>query len=185
MNYHSGFPRLDRDNYPTPSWVSEIILPYIDHLKMVWEPACGEGKMVAVLARGGRWVIDTDISKGQDFLEQDGLPLLSVKGIITNSPYRRGIAQQFVEHALDLMKPVNGTVAMLLPHGWDMAQERAHLFEGCPDWRQKIAIRKRIRWFEGSKGNPRGHHAWFLWDCRRLGALPTTYWPATSDEVAA
>jgi hypothetical protein len=186
MNWHSGFARIAQDRYETDEWVSEIILPYIPHVRCAWECASASGKMARVLAQGSyRIVVESDICRGEDFLEQEQAPMVSVTGIITNPPYKRGIAQRFVEHALDLMKPVNGTVAMLLPHGWDMAQERVHLFEPHPAWRRKIAIRKRIRWFEGTKGNPRGFHAWFLWDWRPGPALPATYWNPPPEEKAA
>lgn len=185
MNWNSGFERIDQDRYETPDFASAIILPYIAHVRCAWEPACASGKMVRVLSESGfRWVIETDICHGVDFLQQESPPMVSVRGIVTNPPYQRGIAQRFVEHALELMRPVEGTVAMLLPHGWDMAQERQHLFEPHPAWRRKIAIRKRIRWFEGTTGNPRGFHSWFLWDCRNLGALPTAYWNPP-EEMAA
>lgn len=186
MNFNSGFDRIDNDRYETPEYVSEIILPYIDGIGCVWECACASGNMGRVLSsESNRWVIGTDICYGDDFLKQKHLPLASVRAIVTNPPYKRGVAQQFVEHALKLMEPVQGVVAMLLPLGWDMAQERVHLFEMNPAWRRKIAIRKRIRWFEGSKGNPRAYHAWYIWDCRNLGALPTTYWNPPAKQVAA
>jgi hypothetical protein len=185
MNWHSNFERVPQDRYETPEWVSEIILPYIEHIGCTWEPACASGKMVRVLASNGRWVVDTDIQTRDDFLKTECTPLASVRAIVTNPPYQRGLAQQFVEHALDLMQPCGGLVAMLLPEGWDMAQERIHLFEGHPAWRRKIAIRKRIRWFEGTKGNPRAFHAWFLWDWAPGVAMPTTYWNPPTEEKAA
>lgn len=184
MNWNSGYERIPQDRYETAPWISEIVLPFIEHIGCAWEPACASEKMAEVLARGGRWVVRTDIDRGVDFLAQETLPMLSIRLIASNPPYKRGLAQAFVQHALDLMEPVEGMVAMLLPHGWDMAQERIHLFEPHPAWRRKISIRKRIRWFEGTKGNPRSFHAWFIWDWSARRALPTTYWNPP-EEMAA
>lgn len=185
MNWHSNYERIPQDRYETPEWVSQIILPYIQHIRCVWEPACASGKMARVLAENGaRWVCTSDIEYGADFLAQEHTPMASVRGIVTNSPYSRGLAERFVVHALELMRPVNGLVAMLMPHAWDMAQERAFLFEPHPAWVRKIAIRKRIRWFEGTTGNPRGFHAWFVWDWSLGEQLPMTYWNP-SEEIAA
>lgn len=186
MNYHSNFDRIPQDRYETPEHVSAIILPYIEHIRCIWEPACASGKMVRVLAENGaRWVCESDIETGTDFLKEHWLPMLSVRGIVTNPPYSRGLSQQFVEHAITLMEPVGGLVAMLLPHGWDLAQERSHLFEGHPAWHRQVSIRHRIRWFEGTTGNPRGHHSWMIWDWSALCALPTTYWNPPKESKAA
>ena len=54
-------------------------------------------------------VIATDIATGDDFLLSKAN---GAAAIITNPPY--ALAQEFIEHALALMAPVNGVVAMLL-----------------------------------------------------------------------
>lgn len=175
MNWHSGYDRIPQDRYETDEWVSEIILPYIEHLSRLWEPACASGKMVRVLARGGRFVVSSDINGGIDFLKQPAFPFaIGAQGIVTNPPF--SLAQEFVEHALTLMRPARGLVAMLLPVMWDCAQERDHLFKPHPAWRQKIVIRRRIRWIPGTKGNPRLYHAWYIWDWRPGKAKPAAYW---------
>lgn len=176
MNWHSGFERIAQDRYETPDKVSATILPFIPrYARCGWEPACGSGRMLRALERGGLMMVGTDIDQGLDFLLAAHTPLASVRLIVTNPPYRRGLAQQFVEHAIELMRPVDGVVAMLLPFQWDMAQERAHLFEPHRAWRRKVGIRHRIRWFEGTDGNPRGFHCWMIWDWTARRALPPTY----------
>ena len=64
-----------------------------------------------------------------------------VQAIITNPPY--ALAQNFIEHALELMKP-DGIVAMLLRTDFDHAKTRQHLFGGCDQFAKKVVLTKRI-----------------------------------------
>jgi hypothetical protein len=50
----------------------------------------------------------------------------AANAIITNPPY--GLAQQFCEHALELMRGVSGVLAMLSRIDFDSAKGRANLF---------------------------------------------------------
>jgi len=60
----SVFPRYarkERDDYPTPSWVTETVIP---HLKAhgatsIWDP--GDGQIVAALRQRGLDAVGTDI----------------------------------------------------------------------------------------------------------------------------
>jgi hypothetical protein len=103
----SGFARVALDAYATPPWVTEYLLPHIpDRITSVWEPAAGTGQMVGVLA--SRFTVEaTDIDCGRDFLAESKSDCAA---IITNPPYT--LAQEFIEHALDLTRPHDGFVAM-------------------------------------------------------------------------
>jgi hypothetical protein len=138
----------------------------------VLEPSAGSGKMVAVLKDFADTVIASDIAGGQDFLTVEHF---DGDAIITNPPF--GLAQQFIEHALRLTKPVSGVVAMLLRTDFDHAKTRSHLFAGCSAFTKKLVLTKRIRWFEDSTGNPSFNHAWFLWNHRHQGAPTLAYAP--------
>jgi hypothetical protein len=97
-----------------------VTLALVSHLPeisgVIWEPACGGGKMVAALRQAGFEVIGTDIADGVDFLHQPP-PTRDIGTIITNPPY--ALAREFIEHALHF----DGVrvVAMLLRTGFDHA----------------------------------------------------------------
>ena len=169
----SGFARKERDLYETPEWVTEAVLPYLLSIKgTIWEPAAGGGQIVRVLERHGYKVLATDLAGRHadaplmgDFLSVHDAPC-DIHAVVTNPPY--DLAQEFVEKALALMEPAQGSVAMLLRVDWDSAATRSHLFGKCPQWRQKIVLNRRIVWFEGG-ASPSFNHAWYIWDWEHKG----------------
>lgn len=175
----SGYARRERDLYETPEWVTEALLPHLDpRSAVIWEPAAGSGKMVRVLKRCTH-VVSTDIDMGLDFLLTPLIDHVGCRAIITNPPY--DLATEFCEHALRLMEPVQGMVAMLLRTDFDHAKSRTHLFRDCPAFQTKLVLTKRIVWFEpepGAKGkSPSFNHAWFIWDWKHEGAPTLAYGP--------
>jgi hypothetical protein len=170
----SGYTRKDRDSYETPGWVTEAVIGYINENRSVWEPAAGAGKMVEVLRRHGMGVSATDITTGDDFLAAKVLRN-GITAIVTNPPYV--LAQEFIEHALRLTKPVRCVVAMLLRTDFDHARTRQHLFGNCRQFWAKVVLTKRIKWFEDSKGQPSFNHAWFVWDWKHDGPPMLAYAP--------
>jgi hypothetical protein len=171
----SGYARKERDLYETPAWVTDCIVHHIGEHKGIWEPACGSGLMVAALKANGLSVWESDIEKGTDFLDVTMTPHDCVTAIVTNPPY--DLAPAFIEHALDLMEPANGFVAMLLRTDFDHAKTRRGLFGGSPIFAKKVVLTKRIKWFEDSKGQPSFNHAWFIWDWKHQGAPTLAYAP--------
>jgi hypothetical protein len=170
----SGYERKERDLYETPAWVTEALLSHLpspDEIPNVLEPACGSGKMVAVLELAGYNVHGDDIETGADFLnfnwEYNGL----WNAIITNPPYE--LAREFIEKAL----ASTDHVAMLLRTDFDHAKTRASLFGDCPQFAKKVVLTRRIKWFEDSKGSPSFNHAWFIWDHAHQGAPTLAYGP--------
>lgn len=159
----SGYERIAFDRYETPSWATAALVPHIPgYVKSVLEPACGTGKMVDVLAPLFT-VTASDIQEGQDFF---GVLACPDDAIVTNPPY--AIAQDFIEHALHLVQPQRGFVAMLLRCDYDHAKSRRHLFANHEAFAKKLVLTKRIKWIEDSKGSPSFNHAWFIWDWRNL-----------------
>ena len=124
-----------------------------------------------VLEDAALQVLATDIATGQDFLLAKAEP---VQAIITNPPY--ALAQRFIEHALELMKP-DGIVAMLLRTDFDHAKTRQHLFGGCDQFAKKVVLTKRIRRFEDSTGSPSFNHCWMIWDWKHRGPPTLAYGP--------
>lgn len=180
----SGYERKERDLYETPAWVTEAVIPHLPFVngRRIWEPACGSGKMLRVLADRLGDVCGTDICQPppmpQDYVDTDFLTVKQahdVFGIVTNPPYI--LAQEFCSHAIALMQPVAGFVAMLLRTDFDHAKTRQFLFSGCPPFSKKLVLTKRIQWFEDSKGSPSFNHAWFIWDWKHEGAPTLAYGP--------
>jgi hypothetical protein len=171
----SKYQRRDGDFYATPEWVTEVLCRHVK-FDAVWEPACGEGHMSRVLERNGAFVWSTDLfdrgygqEHGRSFLDTT-LPRPDDTSmnldIVTNPPY--SLADEFVEHAIDLARPRGRRVAMLCRNEWDCSGTiRPHLFGGNPYFALKIVLTKRPRWIEGSTGNPRHNYAWYVWDFSR------------------
>lgn len=170
----SGYERKERDCYETPAWVTEALVPHIpERIRNIWEPAAGSGKMVRALIGAGYNVVGTDIAyKDQDFLTNSG-PILS-QAIITNPPYV--LATEFIKRAIGLTTAGHGLVAMLLRTDFDHASTRRELFELQP-FAKKVVLTKRIRWIEGSTGQPSFNHAWFIWDWKHNGPPVLAYGP--------
>jgi hypothetical protein len=178
----SEYVRKERDDYPTPAWVTETVIPHLKALKVtsVWEPAAGEGGMAAVLTRAGFTVTATDLSGGVNFLDDKAQALSRCDAIVTNPPYglQGKLAERFIERALDLMRPGRGVVAMLLKVDFDSGLTRRRFFADCPAWMTKLVLLKRIEWFKSLNGNtPSDNHAWFIWSRRHDGPPRLAYGP--------
>lgn len=170
----SGYERKERDLYETPAWVTMALVPHLPrHPNVIWEPACGSGKMVRALEEAGFNVCGTDIEDCNDFLLPNSTD--GAAAIVTNPPYE--FATEFVEKALWHTSYVDGFVAMLLRTDFDHAKTRARLFAESRAFSKKVVLTKRIKWFEDSKGQPSFNHAWFIWDWKHQGAPTLAYGP--------
>lgn len=170
----SGYVRKERDCYETPEWVTHALLDgHLRKMEVVWEPACGGGKMVGVLGILDSHIEASDIETGKDFLVTP--PPLGCDCIITNPPYT--YADEFIHKALTDTMFTDGQVAMLLRTDFDHAKSRRHFFASHFAFRKKLVLTKRIRWFEGSKGSPSYNHAWYIWDWKNRGAPTLAYGP--------
>ena len=116
--------------------------------------------MSNMLKRYGHDVLSTDIHDHgyehlddvHDFLTTEGVdPAIDM--IFTNPPYQIrdkdnkivSTAYDFVVKALELMKPVNGSVVMLLRHEFDCSSTRKYLFDQ-PPFAAKFVLTKRLIW---------------------------------------
>lgn len=139
--------------------------PHMQDVRSIWEPAAGNMSMADVLRCWDGVTVratDLNIPPGEDFLATRYAPYADC--IITNPPYR--LAQDFIEHALEVTTVTRGRVAMLLRVDYDSAKTRQHLFGRCRVFAKKIVLTSRIRWIPGSTGAPSFNHAWFIWDHR-------------------
>jgi hypothetical protein len=91
----AGFERVEGDRYWTEPWVTKALLDRVRLRGGVWEPACGRGDMIAVLADYGYRLVASDIAGATlgcdravaaDFLACRSLPP-GVRSIVTNPPY--------------------------------------------------------------------------------------------------
>jgi hypothetical protein len=109
--------RVPHDFYPTPPEGTRALLRVERFAGSIWEPACGNGAISKVLLAAGYKVISTDLinrgfgTGGINFLTET---TARGRNIITNPPYGTGLADAFVTHALRLVQPTGGSVAMLL-----------------------------------------------------------------------
>lgn len=181
---HSGYARRPRDAYQTPPWVTLALLRHLLSPRRrrlpspVWEPAAGEGLMVAALRGRGLRVLATDLATGRDFLRT--APDRPPPAIITNPPFRQ--AEAFVRRAIELTEPCRGLVAVLVPLGFDSARGRSDLFLH-PAFCKKVVLTRRIVWFERAGAAPSSNHCWLVWDWRHEGP-PTVAYEAGENPVA-
>jgi len=109
--------RIPNEFYPTPPEATRALLSVESFDGPIWEPACGDGRIAKVLADHGHAVVSTDLyaygngETGIDFLLEHRS---RAKHIVANPPYRRGLADRFITHALDLAACTEGKVAMFL-----------------------------------------------------------------------
>lgn len=197
---NSGYDRKERDLYETPAWATYALMPHLPRTpNVVWEPACGSGKMVAALRNENLTAVHSDIHTGTDFLQCE--VSYGADTIITNPPF--GLAVEFIERALALTWPA-GMVAMLLNSDFDHAVTRKHLFANCATFCKTVVLTKRIKWFDepvkckncngsgygsfplkckpcSGKGwkivGPSENHCWFIWDWQNKGAPTKAYGP--------
>lgn len=194
----SGFSRVPADLYQTPAWVIDALAQHVSLAGlMVWEPACGEGKMVRAIEAAGAQVWGTDLQDHGfsgllcefDFTKPGALPMCGYRAIITNPPYgaQGRTGEAFIARGLDRLGP-GDLMALLLPVDFDSAKTRAKFFGDCPDFAAKIVLRRRIAWFEPEPGQagPSANHAWFIWERRHIRAARapvTLYSPSNAVEI--
>lgn len=102
-------PLSERGNdlYETPPVAVHALLCVEPLPKVVWEPACGSGKIVTELRTAGHTVFASDLvdygcpesQSHVDFLMERSVPP-GVEAVITNPPFK--LAGKFVSHALAL-----------------------------------------------------------------------------------
>lgn len=167
--HETGYIRVSRDFYPTPSWVVEALGQHVYlEQRRVWEPACGRGHMVDALRELGAKVHGSDIKPmcrgGVKFDFLNGTTRRVFDLLVTNPPYgeRGKLAEAFLTRALTY----NRQVCLLLPADYDSAKSRWKFFRDERRFMSKIVLTKRIVWFtrkDGVREAPKENHAWYVW----------------------
>src|SRR5271155_4937915 len=168
------------DFFPTPPWATRALFHHVlpqlgvQTLGRVWEPACGEGHMAAVISEFSNAVTATDIfdygygTAVVDFLDQMQPPVIdAVDWIITNPPFRP--ADQFALRALDLAAV---GVALLLRTQWLESEDRYYsIFQDRPPSLFAPFVERvpmlRGRW--DPDASTATSYSWFVW---KHGAPP-------------
>lgn len=156
-----------RDFFQTPSYAVDLLIPFIPiAVSWIWEPACGDGKIVQRLNEHTYGVYPSDIRKGTGWVDNHILNFLSDScpstnffgdyAIITNPPF--SLKYKFIDRALEYDVPF----AFLIP--FDMCQKMAKLFMlGC----QGLVPTKRIDYItptglSGATGHTSYYHSFWL-----------------------
>jgi hypothetical protein len=102
-----------RDVFETPRYATDLLLPFIPkNIKVVWECACGNGKIVKRLEENGYGVLATDIRPNlgivdmvYNFLTDAGIEqtIDLTYAIITNPPF--SIKEEFIDRAMQYGVP--------------------------------------------------------------------------------
>lgn len=174
---HTEYERPENDYYATdPNALKEFLAAFNNDGNVlnpnVWECACGLDKNLSnYLSENGYNVKATDISFGQDFLEDTSL---WDGDILTNPPYK--FAQQFIVHALSKVNQGN-KVIMLLRIQFLESQGRKDFFKsGC--LKHVYIHSKRIQIWLNNDQSIKGSvlcFAWFVWE-RGYNGYPTLHW---------
>jgi hypothetical protein len=146
------------DFYPTPPAATQALIDFLTLPKelTIWEPACGDGRMVDVLQGNGYTVRGTDIQGGANFLETKECP---ESFIITNPPFC--VAEEFIRHA-NKLKPKCGFAFLLKSQYWHAAK-RLNLFrEIRPQFVLPLAWRPDFL-FKEKGGSPTMDVLWTVW----------------------
>jgi hypothetical protein len=167
------------DRYPTPRCATEALMR-VEHLPhRIWECACGDGTgILDPLRAAGHEVIGSDLvdhARPDCFWRRDFLlePLpKGVEAIVTNPPFK--LAEQFVEHALDLCP----SVVMLLRLAFLESERRTGILEGrglarVHVFRKRLPMMHRDGW-DGPRASSGIPFAWFVWDRSHRGP-PTVH----------
>ncbi len=84
-----------QDHYPTPLSAFEPLIPYLPKGGQIWEPACGDRRLISAMRQAGLQADGNDIVHGYDYL-QDTTEQFCV---VTNPPY--SLAFEFAQHAVN------------------------------------------------------------------------------------
>lgn len=163
--------RKENDYYPTAPIATKCLFSrYNNYIpKTVWEPAAGRGWIAKEIENTGRQCIATDLYKYDN-------PLVNItfdvdyltsptraNAIITNPPYKNGLAQKFVEKAIS----ETDFCAFFLRLTFMEGMSRYNLFDKHPP--SVMVFSSRINCQEEKFGSLKGEiggmvaYAWFIW----------------------
>lgn len=182
--------RVDNDYYATdPKAVEMLLRQYEFNGNKMLEPCVGGGHIAnAVKTFVGYEDVEVTgidlIDRGHpntivaDFLEWSNGEKYDF--IISNPPY--SLAQEFIEHGLELLVP-NGQMAMFLKIQFLEGQKRKFFFEDNPPRYIYVFRNRMATWNNGQSVDPNTGkkwattmcHAWFIWE-KGFNGEPIVRW---------
>ncbi|MBU1483216.1 MAG: hypothetical protein KKH12_16250 [Gammaproteobacteria bacterium] len=190
--------RADHEFYPTPSWVTRLILPHLALTDgIILEPAAGQGAIVEVLldagvsahrlvgvelrAEGAEAVRDLGVRCACCSFLDDGAYKAALRSepawthddvrpglVITNPPF--SLALDFADRAISLAG-AHGTVAMLVRLGWLASAKRRAWHQAHP---ADVYILPQRPSFTGNGNSDRYDLCWWVHRPNRAG-VPGTW----------
>jgi predicted RNA methylase len=168
--------------YPTPPEATRALLSVEAFDGNVWEPACGRGHISKVLEAAGVPVVSTDLVQrdfgqgGVDFFRET---VSRGKHIVTNPPYGRGLADDFVKHALELCAITDGKVAMLLNLSSLAHPIRHPLWVARPPAKVYV-LDELVCWpeddpLQATRATPFHRYCWVVWYPQRVTATELSW----------
>ena len=110
--------KMSQDQYFTPLKSFNPLLPYLPKDKKIWEPSCGDGRLVKRMIEYGLDASGDDLNNGYDFLLDD----TKRECLVGNPPY--SICKAFLSHCLE----VSNEVYMLVRLNFLGSKERREWF---------------------------------------------------------
>lgn len=159
-----GTTRRGADFYPTPESAFKPMLPYLQTLRAaglreVWEPACGDRRLVRWMCEAGFEAGGSDLSEGYNFLEDRG----RYTTILTNPPF--SLAVEFCDHANRLAR----NVFMLLRLNFLASRKRRDWWRRNPPGALFILSKRPS--FTDDGATDATDYAWFYWGDMYRGFL--------------
>jgi hypothetical protein len=152
------------DFFPTPKWATHALIDNEGFKGDIWECACGDGSMSAVLEQTGRNVISSDLyNRGYGEADHDFLESWrKAPNIVTNPPFNA--AEGFVETGLE---KASQKFALLLRLAFlEGGNRQRTIFSKAPPSRVWV-FSERITFYPSGavqKGSGTTAYAWFVWD---------------------
>jgi hypothetical protein len=158
------------DFYPTPAWATHALIDNERFHGEVWECACGDGAMSAVLADAASRVESSDLyDRGYGEIGHDFLTTRRRHAnIITNPPFHS--AEGFVASGLHAAER---KFALLLRLAFLEGANRTNtIFHRAPPARVWVFSERITFYMKGARtaGSGTTAYAWFVWDKAYAGA---------------
>lgn len=158
------------DFFPTPAWATFALIDNEKFEGDLWECACGNGAMSAVLSKANKNVVSSDLynrgfgESGHDFVTSQR----RFKNIVTNPPYNS--AEGFVRSGL---RNSGQKFALLLRLAFlEGANRQRTIFETNPPSRVWVFSERITFYPHGAvqKGSGTTAYAWYVWDKDACGS---------------
>ena len=149
--------RAPNDDYRTPDYVIAALLAREAFNGTIWEPACGDGRIVRALQAAGYEAFGTDIQTGDDFLTTER----EAENVATNPPF--SLSAEFIERA----KRVKGCkkICLLIPtiHLNTLKRYDNYTDKEFP-LKCRIEFPQAIQFDPNRKEHGQNYCAWFVWE---------------------